>query len=199
MVSILIVIISQYTCTDMVYVCMFFRLGTNIYKLDLIKHLRSFSTTSLRWRHNEHDGVSNHQPHDCLFNRLFKAEIKENIKALRLWPLWGEFTGDRWIPAQRASNAENVSIWWRHHGMCVYVLYVVCCVALLYKCMCLKCFSIEINLILLERETYYWYVLQWNASRLFRIMACCLVGAKPLSKPIFTYWRLHHKEQWNYL
>ena len=22
---------------------------------------------------------------------------------------------DRWIPAQRASNAENVSIWWRHH------------------------------------------------------------------------------------
>ena len=31
------------------------------------------------------------------------------------WPLWGEFTGDRWIPAQKASNAENVSIWWRHH------------------------------------------------------------------------------------
>ena len=22
----------------------------------------------LRWRHNEHDGVSNHQPHDCLLN-----------------------------------------------------------------------------------------------------------------------------------
>ena len=35
------------------------------------------------------------------------------------WPLCGEFTGDRWIPrafpAQMASNAENVSIWWRHH------------------------------------------------------------------------------------
>ena len=26
-----------------------------------------------------------------------------------------EFTGDRWIPAQMASNAENISIWWRHH------------------------------------------------------------------------------------
>ena len=25
------------------------------------------------------------------------------------------FTGDRCIPAQKASNAENVSIWWRHH------------------------------------------------------------------------------------
>ena len=23
---------------------------------------------------------------------------------------------DRWSPAQRASNAENVSIWWRHHA-----------------------------------------------------------------------------------
>ena len=23
---------------------------------------------------------------------------KENTKALRHWPLWGEFTGDRWIP-----------------------------------------------------------------------------------------------------
>ena len=26
------------------------------------------------------------------------------------WSLWGEFA------AQRASNAEKVSIWWRHHG-----------------------------------------------------------------------------------
>ena len=43
-------------------------------------------------------------------------QSKENIKAPRLWPLWGEFTGDRWFPRTRASNAENVSIWWRHHG-----------------------------------------------------------------------------------
>ena len=61
------------------------------------------------------DSVSNHQPHHCLPNRLFKAQIKENIKAPRHWPLWGEFTRDGEFPAQRASNAENVSIWWRHH------------------------------------------------------------------------------------
>ena len=30
----------------------------------------------------------------------------------RHWPLWGESTGDRWFPSQRASNTENVSIWW---------------------------------------------------------------------------------------
>ena len=29
--------------------------------------------------------------------------------------LCGEFTGTGKFPAQMASNAENVSIWWRHH------------------------------------------------------------------------------------
>ena len=35
-------------------------------------------------------------------------------KLPRHWPLCGEFTGDGWIPVQTASNAKNVSIWWRH-------------------------------------------------------------------------------------
>ena len=34
---------------------------------------------------------------------------------LRVTGLWGEFTGD--FPAQRTSNAENVSIWWRHQTL----------------------------------------------------------------------------------
>ena len=38
--------------------------------------------------------------------------IKENIKVSRHW--WEPVTGE--FPAQRASNAENVSIWLRHHG-----------------------------------------------------------------------------------
>ena len=34
-----------------------------------------------------------------LFTQPFiEAQIKENTKAPRHWPLWGEFTGDRWIP-----------------------------------------------------------------------------------------------------
>ena len=40
----------------------------------------------------------NHQPRDYLLNYLFKAQIKENIKAPCHWPLWGEFTVNRWIP-----------------------------------------------------------------------------------------------------
>ena len=63
-----------------------------------------------RWR------VSIYQPHDCLPNRLFRRKSKKTSK-LRVTglctgnsPVTGEF------PAQSASNAENVSIWWRHHG-----------------------------------------------------------------------------------
>ena len=70
---------------------------------------------SLRWRHNELDGVSDHQPHDCLLNRLFGRRSKKASKlrvtglCARNSPGTGEF------PAQMASNAENVFIWWRHH------------------------------------------------------------------------------------
>ena len=71
--------------------------------------------TTLHWRHNEHDGFSDHQPYDYLLTRLFRRRWKKTSK-LRVTglcaqnsPVTGEF------PAQRASNTENVSIWWRHH------------------------------------------------------------------------------------
>ena len=35
----------------------------------------------------------------ALFTQPFiQAQIKENMKAPRHWPLCGELTGDRWIP-----------------------------------------------------------------------------------------------------
>ena len=55
-------------------------------------------------------------PASRLFTQSFiQTQIKENIKAPRHWPLCGEFTGTGEFPAQMASYAENVSIWWRHH------------------------------------------------------------------------------------
>ena len=50
-----------------------------------------------------------------VYSTVYSDADKENIKVPRHWPLCGEFTGDRGIPAQMASNTENVSIWWRHH------------------------------------------------------------------------------------
>ena len=36
--------------------------------------------TPLQWRHNEHDSVSNHPPHDCLLNRSFGRRSKKTSK-----------------------------------------------------------------------------------------------------------------------
>ena len=63
--------------------------------------MKHYSDVIMRqWRHNEGDGVSNHRRLDCLLNRLF-GQIKENTKAPRHWPLWGESTGDHRFPSQR--------------------------------------------------------------------------------------------------
>ena len=35
-----------------------------------------FLIQTLQWRHNGRDGVSNHQPHECLLNRLFRRRSK---------------------------------------------------------------------------------------------------------------------------
>ena len=75
---------------------------------------------SLQWRHNEHGGVSNHQPHDCLLNRLFRRKSKKTSK-LRVTGLFAEnslVTGE--FTAQKASNEENVTIWWRHHVFALF-------------------------------------------------------------------------------
>ena len=70
---------------------------------------------SLQWRHNERNGVSNHQPHDCLLNRLFSRRSKKTPK-LRVTGLCeGNSPVICEFPAQRASNVETFSIWWRHH------------------------------------------------------------------------------------
>ena len=81
-------------------------------------HFVTFHRLSLHWRHNGHDSVSNHKPHDCLLNRLFRRRSKK-ISKFRVTglcagnsPETGEF------PAQMASKAENVSIWWPEVSTC---------------------------------------------------------------------------------
>ena len=60
--------------------------------------------------------ITSHQPHRCLLNRLFGRRSKKTSKfcvtglCVENSPVTSEFH------AQMASNAENVSIWWRHYG-----------------------------------------------------------------------------------
>ena len=86
----------------------------SIYRLLRGKKLLHICST-LPWRHNVHDGVSNLQLHDCSLSRLFGRRSKKTSK-LRVTGLCARnssVTGE--FPAQTTSNAENVSIWWRHY------------------------------------------------------------------------------------
>ena len=87
---------------------------------------QAYRICPLLWRHNGCQSVSNHQPHDCLLNRLFRRRSKKTSK-LRVTglcagnsPETGEF------PAQMASNAENVSIRWRHHACRMLYISLFC-------------------------------------------------------------------------
>ena len=67
-------------------------------------------TRPLQWGHNERDGVSNHMRPDCwlpinagAFQRKHQLDFVRGIH--------------RWLPTQKASNEENISIWWRRHAM----------------------------------------------------------------------------------
>ena len=105
--------------------------------------------STLRWRHNERDGVSNNQPHDCLlislFGRKSKKTSKFRVTGLCAWnsPVTGEF------PAQRASNAENVSIWWRHHKWII-----------LFNCLC----SLKLFIPKKLFDTLRWWVRYWFST-----------------------------------
>ena len=72
----------RYNC-DQICVNVKRNLGINIscYPVDI----------SLQWRHNELDGVSNHQPHRCLLNCLFKRR------------------------SNKTSKLRTTGLWWRHH------------------------------------------------------------------------------------
>ena len=71
---------------------------------------------SLQWRRSGRDDVSLRSPTSPLLNRLFRRRSKKASKLCVTGlcagnsPVTGEF------PAQMTSNAENASIWWRHHG-----------------------------------------------------------------------------------
>ena len=78
-------------------------------------------------------------PASRLFTQSFiQAQIKENIKAPRHWPLCGEFTGDRWIPRTKGQL----------RGKCFHLMTSSCaqwnqkillsCLSWVFKCQSLE-------------------------------------------------------------
>ena len=73
--------------------------GNHFVSASIFYHIEALTKwqTPLQWRHNGRWRLK--LPALRLFTQPFiQAQIKENIKAPRHWPLCGEFTGDRAIP-----------------------------------------------------------------------------------------------------
>ena len=76
-------------------------------------------TGSLQWRHNGRDGPSNHQPHHCLLNHLFRSRSKKTSKFRDTGlcagnsPLTGEFP-HKWPVTRKMFPFDDVImfIWW---------------------------------------------------------------------------------------
>ena len=83
----------------------------------------------LQWRHNERYGVSNHQPHVCLLNRLFKVPIKENIKVRGL-PRWPVNSPHKWPSTRKMFPFDYVIMvrWFLHNRNVWYheIIYCIC-------------------------------------------------------------------------
>ena len=75
---------------------------------------------SLRWRHYDHDGVSNQQPRGCLLNRLFRRSSKKTSK-LRVTGLCegnspGPVNSPHKGPVTRKTFPfDDVIMWWKMH------------------------------------------------------------------------------------
>ena len=69
---------------------------------------------TIQWRHNERDGVLNNRRLDCLLNRLFRGRSKKTSKLCVTDLCEGNSPVTGEISTQRASNTENVSIWFPH-------------------------------------------------------------------------------------
>ena len=126
------------------------------------------SKFTLQWRHNGHDGVSNHQPHHGLLNRLFRHRTKKTSKPRVTGLCEGNSPVTGELPAQRASNAEMFPL--------DYVIMNVQNSGL--RCHCT-------------------IVLRWGPykSTLVQVKAWWPSGKKPISKPMLTkicvaVWRL---------
>ena len=63
--------------------------------------------------------VASHRRLDCLLSSLCGRKSKKTSKLYVTGLCEGNLLVTREFPAQRASVAENVSVWWRHHDWSV--------------------------------------------------------------------------------
>ena len=90
-------------------------------RMGLYLDIRFFIFHTLLWRHDGRGGVSNHQPHDCLLNCLFRRRSKKTSKlrvsGLCAWNRWAVNSLHKWPVTRKMFPFDTVihqSFWKRH-------------------------------------------------------------------------------------
>ena len=86
----------------------------------------------LLWRHNEHEGISNHQPLDCLLNHLYRCRSKKTSKAHVTGPCEGNPSITGGFLSQRANNTEKFLF--DDIAMKMYDMYSSCSITAVHYC-----------------------------------------------------------------
>ena len=81
-----------YIYTDLSHICRWIRF---VLTGEVFLDTKQPVCSSLQGRHNECDGVSNHQPRDCLLNRLFRRRSNKHqssaslafVRGIHRWPM----------------------------------------------------------------------------------------------------------------
>ena len=97
------------------------------------RHMCDIRSQSLRWRHNGRDSLSNHQPHDCLLNRLFRRRSKKISNSASLAFVWGIHRGPvnsphKWPVTRKMFPFDDVIMNTRtvHISREMYYMYAWC-------------------------------------------------------------------------
>ena len=99
---------------------------------NIIKHVvqRDSDTESLyiswQWRHNGRDGVSNHQPHDCLLNRLFRRRSRKTSNSaplafVREIHLWLVNSPHKWTITRKMFPFDDFILLWCRHALSLWL------------------------------------------------------------------------------
>ena len=104
------------------------------FSFDEMIYTMKYRLRSLKWHHNERDGISNHRRIDWSLHRLFRRRSKKTSKLRVTGFCEGNSSVTSKFPAQRDTK---VSIWWRHPGkvleICHKTLTTVCGVTKRHK------------------------------------------------------------------
>ena len=135
-------------------------------------------------------------PASRLFAQPFvQAQIKENITALRHWPLWGETIGDRWIPLTKGQWRRKcfhlMTSSWAFILLRFYVTLFssrYCCLYfwLLYICLCMH---LIVYTSMFACIFYMWYMFSFYVRWFYDVVTnVCLVRDELINKLSNSFW-----------